>query len=321
MRLVGIDSDERVLTSYRCAMRWLLEAYDIDGFTVITYAAEIGTVAFDFPPESTETGTILFHASPPCQVFSRARISTASPEEHEKATAVFRGVLQVIADRRYQYFSVENVHCDATCALVDEFQRQYPHVFEVASRCKYDAVHYGCPSSRVRLFATSPAVAAAMLSNVPRCTLTVREALSAHGFALPSEHVSNGNRTNGVLVSKQVDGPCHTLTASHALSWCTAGGALIRGLRKQESLCLMGFHQGFPVHERACHALRAIGNSIPPCMAAAVVTAMLHVKDAPEAAPVTAPIVVRPPTMESVVYALRAEVETLKRKVAALETP
>lgn len=338
VHVIGIDMDDGVLTSFRRAMKHIFAQYELDEYTVETFAAEMGKGAFDFPTESEATGTILYHASPPCQVFSRARISTATAAEHEKSANVFRSVMQVVVDKGYKHFSIENVYSVDTCAIADAFQRKHPLVFEVSSRCRYDAAHFGCPSTRVRLFVTSPPAANAMRESVPRTTVTVREAMRAHDLPLPSEHVSNGNRsTNGGLVSKQIDGVAHTLTASHCLSWCTEEGVLVRGLRKAESACLMAFPKGFLLPERAGAALKAIGNSIPPPMAAAVTRAMLHVldvgdaPDAPDAAvsavesaagPVAGPAAPAPNerfTLEMAVSVLREEVHSLKRKLSELE--
>ena len=54
--------------------------------------------------------------------------------------------------------------------------------------------------------------------------------MEAHGLPLPSTFVSQGNKSNGVFSRRTIDTTSPTLTSSHALSWVTEGGELVRQL-------------------------------------------------------------------------------------------
>ena len=68
----------------------------------------------------------------------------------------------------------------------------------------------------------------------------------------------------------QVQQPAFTVTASHPLVWCDRAGATVRCLTVVESAILMGFPPEWRLPLGSRLGLRAVGNAVPPSLAAVV---------------------------------------------------
>jgi len=313
-KFIGIEMVPAVAQAYKTAMEAHCESIGVD-YQISVFTTEFGKDLIEFPAESAETGKIFFHASPPCQVFSTARVGCASKEDHDKASELFRLTLQTIWDKRYKYWTVENV--PKTTMFVDEFHYKAHRLFARGKECIFEAQRYGCPSDRKRLIASSPQVNSLMRSVNEVAPTNIRTAIEAAGLPLPADHVSNGNKNNGKLSTRSVHTTAPTLTASHALSWVTVNGELIRCLNKTESAALLGFPKGFTLPKGNRDSIRAIGNAVSPVQSCMMANAILAAASRTE--PAQAAGSESDGEGEETHESMQATVAWLKREVKALK--
>ena len=210
------------------------------------------------------------HLSPPCTSLSKARAGSASATSVAAALDAVRWCVQLVLDKGYASWSLENVATPAVVACVAELARQHP---DRVALLTLDAADYGVGSNRVRLIASTPAVIRA-LKEMPVQRVSVADALAAAGLPLPAEYIkSNTSNRDGTPCMRSTQQPAFTVTASHPLIWCTRAGATVRCLTVAESAALMGFPPDWklPLGSRA--GLRAVGNAVPPPLARAVMAA------------------------------------------------
>ena len=226
--------------------------------------ATIGADAIDWPDAAAD---VHVHLSPPCTSLSKARAGSASASSVATALDAVRWCVQLVLDKGYASWSLENVATPAVVACVAELARQHP---DRVAHLTLDAADYGVGSNRVRLIASTPEVIRA-LKEMPVQRVSVAEALAAAGLPLPSEYLkSNTSNRDGTPCMRSTQQPAFTVTASHPLIWCTRAGATVRCLTVAESAALMGFPPDWklPLGSRA--GLRAVGNAVPPPLAKAV---------------------------------------------------
>ena len=72
------------------------------------------------------------------------------------------------------------------------------------------------------------------------------------------------------LSRAQVQQSAFTVTASHPLIWCLRDGTTVRCVTVAESAVLMGFPPDWRLPQGSRAGLRAVGNAVPPPLAAAV---------------------------------------------------
>jgi len=207
------------------------------------------------------------HLSPPCTSLSKARAGSASAASVAAALEGVRAAVQLVLERGYTSWSLENVATPAVVACVRALSELHPArvAFVVL-----DAADYGVPSNRTRLLASTPAVVRA-LKERPVRRVSVAEAFAAAELPLPAEFLkSNTTNRDGSAAVRSVQQPAFTVTASHPLVWCTRDGATLRCLTVAESALLMGFPPGWRLPQGSRVGLCAVGNAVPPPLAQAV---------------------------------------------------
>ena len=227
--------------------------------------ATIGVDAVDWPEAAPD---VHLHLSPPCTSLSKARAGSASASSVATALDAVRWCVQLVLDKGYMSWSMENVATPAVVACVAELARQHP---DRVAHLTLDAADYGVGSNRVRLIASTPAVIRA-LKEMPVQRVSVAEAFAAAGLPLPADYIkSNTSNRDGTPCMRSTQQPAFAVTASHPLIWCTRAGDTVRCLTVVESAALMGFPPDdwkLPLGSRA--GLRAVGNAVPPPLARAV---------------------------------------------------
>ena len=272
--------------------------------------ATIGVDTVDWPEAAPD---VHVHLSPPCTSLSKARAGSASATSVAAALDAVRWcVQQLVLDKGYTSWSMENVATPAVVACVAELARQHP---DRVAHLTLDAADYGVGSNRVRLIASTPAVIKA-LKEMPVRRVSVADAIAAAGLPLPAEYIkSNTSNRNGTPCMRSVQQPAFAVTASHPLIWCTRAGVTVRCLTVVESAALMGFPPTWklPIGSRA--GLRAVGNAVPPPLARAVMACA--------ASPTHEPLPLAPPEHERCVgdelAGLRRKIRRLTKRVDALE--
>ena len=280
--------------------------------------ATIGEDAIEWPEAAAD---VHVHLSPPCTSLSKARAGSASATSVAAALDTVRWCVQLVVEKGYASWSMENVATPAVVACVAELARQHP---DRVAHLTLDAADYGVGSNRVRLIASTPAVIRA-LKEMPVLRVSVAEALAAAGLPLPAEHLkSNTSNRDGTPCVRSTQQPGFTVTASHPLIWCTRAGATVRCLTVAESAALMGFPPDWklPLGSRA--GLRAAGNAVPPPLAKAVTTcAVAAARSAPPLAREPAPPEPAPPERErpasDELAGLRRKLRRLAKRVDVLE--
>ena len=102
--------------------------------------------------------------------------------------------LDLVVEKGYSHWSLENVSTPSTRALLDEYCERYPDKMAYAT---LDAADYGVPQHRVRLIAANPATIRLMRQQPVR-RVTVSDAFAAAGFALPATRIkSNTSNRDG----------------------------------------------------------------------------------------------------------------------------
>ena len=139
--------------------------------------ATIGADAIDWPDAAAD---VHVHLSPPCTSLSKARAGSASASSVATALDAVRWCVQLVLDKGYASWSLENVATPAVVACVAELARQHP---DRVAHLTLDAADYGVGSNRVRVIASTPAVIRA-LKEMPVQRVSVAEALAAAGLPL-----------------------------------------------------------------------------------------------------------------------------------------
>lgn len=213
------------------------------------------------------------HLSPPCTALSKA--------QRDKAT-VARGIeclqrsLEFLRYHHPSSWSLETVATPVVQSCLRSFRDAHPE-FDMTWAI-LDASDFGLPSTRVRLIA-GPARLIRTLRETPVTRVSVQRAFASAGIdALPAQYVKNNSMSQtkeGVRrpCIRSVHQPCHTQTASHPLTWCTADGTTVRCLTVRETAIIMGFPSDWILPTSTRAAIRAIGNAVPPPLSRAIITA------------------------------------------------
>ena len=225
--ILGIDCDEKPL------QLWAANCAPYGGRAA---CATLGTAEpVDWPEAAPD---VHVHLSPPCTCLSKARAGSASAASVAAALEGVRSAVQLVLERGYASWSLENVATPAVVACVRELAQRHPArvAFVVL-----DAANYGCSSNRVRLIASTPEVIK-KVKEQPVRRVSVADAFAAAELPLPAEFLkSNTTNRDGSAAVRSVQQPAFTVTASHSLMWCTRDGATLRCLTVAESALLMGF--------------------------------------------------------------------------------
>jgi site-specific DNA-cytosine methylase len=192
----------------------------------------------------------------------------------DDGTGGIRQAIAVVLKYGYTSWSLENVSTPPVRAVMDELVNATPHLVAYTT---VDAADFGAPTTRRRLIAGPPAMIQ-HLRETPVIRVSVAEAFKSAGVPLPAQYIKNSTRTrDGNACVRSVQGPAHTQTASHPLTWCKADGTTVRCLSVAETAVIQGFpvHWMLPSGSRA--GIRALGNAVVPSLAKAVMLAACEV--------------------------------------------
>ena len=174
--------------------------------------ATIGVDGVDWPDAAAD---VHVHLSPPCTSLSKARAGSASATSVATALDAMRWCVQLVLDKGYTSWSMENVAVPSVVACVAELARQHP---DRVAHLTLDAADYGVGSNRVRFIASTPAVIKA-LKELPVVRVSVAEALAAAGLPLPADHIkSNTTNRNGTPCMRSVQQPASPSSSSSSSS-------------------------------------------------------------------------------------------------------
>ena len=312
---LGVEIDDKVLRPFAANTR---------GQGV---CAAIGKDEIPWPDQSPD---LLVHLSPPCTALSKARAGSASEADVEGGLKLMRLSLDLVLERGYTNWSMENVSTATTRGLLDDYVTRHPDRIAYGT---FDAADFGTPQTRVRLIASTPATIRNMREEPVR-RITVADAFAAAELPLPTTHLkSNTCNRDGTPCVRSVQEQAFTVTASHPLTWCTQDGKTIRCLTPAECALLQGFPADWRLPTGSRLGIRAAGNAIPPPMAAAIVrcalrAAGLHTPSPPSipkplAALPPPPLPALPPpegATERTCYVTHAKYRALKRRIEMLES-
>lgn len=226
--------------------------------------AKLWVDAIEWPPLHAR---IHIHISPPCTTLSKARrgpLCMSDGVEYLRESLTFAC--------RSQSWSMETV----STPLVREFLHKFKEDNPVLGMdwVVLNAADYGCPSTRIRIIVGNSDLVS-KLRQVPVRRVSVSDAFRmAKVDSLPAEYIKNNTKTRARRpcvrhVSKQ----CHTQTASHPLVWCTEDGHTVRCLNVEETAIVMGFPRDWILPTSSRAAIKALGNAVPPPLAAAMMFA------------------------------------------------
>lgn len=215
------------------------------------------------------------HFSPECQGLSKAR-RTVDMRRQQEGLAGIRGALDLILENGYDSWSIENVSTPETRSLLQSYADCAPARVAFTT---VDCVDFGVPSTRLRLIAGPPGLIR-LIKETPVQRVSVAEAFRRAGMDPPAPYIRNNSRSrNGGTHQRSVQGPCHTVTASHPLTWCNAEGVTVRCLTVAETAVIQGFPRGWLLPTGSRAGIRALGNAIPPPLAAAIMCAACRAKE------------------------------------------
>ena len=216
--IMGIDCDDKPLRI------WATNCPDGRAACAV-----IGVDAVEWPEAAPD---VHVHLSPPCTSLSKARAGSAPAGTIAAALQTVRWCVQLVLDKGYESWSLENVATPAVVACLAELSRQHPTrvayaVLDAAdcapvsapphalsrrlrhtpsrtrTRCRVSTGNPharwrvradGTPSNRARLIASTPAVIKA-LKEMPVNRVSVADAFAAAGLPLPAEFPKS-NTTN-----------------------------------------------------------------------------------------------------------------------------
>ena len=250
--IAGYDSDD-------CVLRLWASNTGGKGFV-----ATLWTDRVRIPPPRPN---LHIHLSPPCTTMSNARRKTCDSASDADA---IRHAIEFVLKHRYKSWSLENVSTPTVRALIDEFVDSTPHLIAYTT---VDAADFGVPTTRRRLIAGPPLIIR-HLRETPVTRMSVAEAFNLAGVAIPAQHIRNSTRTrDGSACVRSVQGPAHTQTASHPLTWCKADGSTVRCLTVAETAIVQGMPLKWMLPCGSRVGIRALGNVIVPGVARAIMVA------------------------------------------------
>lgn len=250
---MGIELDDKILRPY---------ATNTGGRAV---CATIGKDEIPWPEAAPD---VMVHLSPPCTALSKARAGSASEADVASGLDLVRASLDLVVEKKYLNWSLENVSTMQTRALADAYCQRYPDQIAYVT---LDAADFGVPQNRTRLIVSSPGTIKLIREQAVR-RVTVSDAFVAAGVTLPATHVkSNTTNRDGTPCIRSVQEQAFTVTASHPLIWCSHDGTTVRCMTAAECALLQGFQSNWRLPTGSRLGIRAAGNAIPPPLAATIV--------------------------------------------------
>jgi len=256
--LCGVDCDDKMLRIWAANTQKR------------AYCATIGKDAVEWP---TTADDLFVHLSPPCTALSKARAGSASTKELAAGLSALRFTFNLVLEKGYQHFSIENVSTVNSRSVAKGFKDRHPAVFDYHT---FDCADFGVPQSRIRLIISTPETIK-LLRETPVNRLTVAEAFAKAGLPLPATHLrSNTNNRDGTACTRSVQQQSFVTTASHPLTWSDHSGQSVRCANVAETAVLMGFPSSWKLPTGSRLGIHALGNAVPPPMAAAIMRCALE---------------------------------------------
>ena len=232
--LGGVDCDDKMLRIW---------ATNTKASAVCAKIGQDNGIAW---PDAAED--VFIHLSPPCTALSKARAGSATKEEVAHGINMLRFALDLIVEKGYLNFSLENVSTVNSRAIAQDYKGRYPSLFDYHT---FDCADFCVPQSRVRLILSTPETIK-LLRETPVVRQTVAEAFAQAGVTLPATHLrSNTNNRDGTALTRSVQQQSFVTTASHPLTWCDHTG------RGHNHAARRGWEGLFP-------AARSMGGNQPP---------------------------------------------------------
>ena len=233
------------------------------------------TIGVDAVPWPEARFDLHVHLSPACTDLSKARAGSVSEAARVAALEMLCWCVELVLKNEYRSWSLETV---ATPATVQLFKSLVAAHGDAIAFSTLDAADYGAPASRLRLIASTPAVIR-HLEEQPVKRVSIYDVFSAAKLPLPADFIrSNTKKRNGMPCVRSVHEQAFTITASHPLTWCDRAGDTCRCLKVAESACLMGFSPDWLLPNGARIGQRAVGNSVPVQLSAAIMRAAIAVR-------------------------------------------
>ena len=256
----GIDSDDKMLRSW---------ASNTGGRAI---CARIGSDSDAIPlPEAAED--VFVHLSPPCTALSKARAGSASIAELKGGIKLVEWSLDLVVQKGYVNFSLENVSTTTTRAIAQRYKDLHPTIFDFGT---FDCADFFVPQSRSRLIISTPATIK-LLRETPVTRISVAEAFAQAEHPLPATHLkSNTNNRDGTACTRSVHQQSFVTTASHPLMWSDHAGQSLRCCTVAETAVLMGFPPSWKLPAGSRLGIHALGNAVPPPMANAIMHCALE---------------------------------------------
>jgi len=232
------------------------------------------------------------HFSSPCQSFSGAKRG-ASGDEVRQGNALLCWSVQTALEFGRSW-SLENVACARSKAILDEFAVQYP---DKIAYVVIDAADFGVPQNRTRLLA-GPPLLIKRLKELPKTRhVTLEEAFATAGLEIESRHVANTAqlRKGGKPCTRSVTKPAFTaLTRPLRWHFGEVEGPASRSFSPEQMAAVMSFPPDFKLPKLRKDAFRVIGNAVPPLVGLAIIAAASGSKFEPTLPPVIEYAAMRP---------------------------
>jgi DNA (cytosine-5)-methyltransferase 1 len=247
--IMGVESESAALRLWRS---------NTQGEAVL---ATIGVDQVPWPPPHVSV-----HFSPPCTALSKARCA-APRSEVEGGLAMLKLSLDLVIEKGYTKWSLENVSTVATRELLDSYCSRYPGTI---AHTTVDAADFGVPQNRTRLIASTPGTIR-LLKQEPVRRVSVETAFAEVGRLLPAKHFKSSTKNRGgTPCVRSVQEPAFCVTASHPLTWCAHDGTTVRCFTPAETAVVQGFPSSWRLPSGSRAGIRAVGNAIPPPLAEAI---------------------------------------------------
>ena len=259
-----------------CAMALEVHAANHPGCVRLQATLPLPRAQWPFPNDGR---AFHVHFSPPCTQFSNINAKSCTNDARRRATNLVRWSLKTALVSGATSWSLEQVATQEVVALVEAARKQHPMRVAYA---RFDFLELGVPQTRTRLLAGTPELIARLM----RLRALSNRRVVRNIIAQPrGTHIRNSkawkyrkSNLNGVYEYTKadwtdnchsVDKPSPTVLADRGLTWVTITkpGYKTTRLDTREIAALQTFPPEYQLPPIAKHAMRVIGNAVPPLVA------------------------------------------------------
>lgn len=231
------------------------------------------------------------HASPPCQNVSQAN-RRASTDAVDASLRLVTWYVERMVALRPASWTMEQVNAPSVRCALEEIRRRRPDAVDFVV---VDAADFGVPQHRRRLIVGPPW----LIERLRRCApvdpvVSVRDVLpDAPGTHVQSTTTNTPCRRGGDATHRPLrpdehlrdtDGASYTILARQPPWWANAAGDRVRRLTPRECAQIQSFPPEYDLSTVTnAVAQRAIGNAVPPRLAARVLALAAEGSPHPEA--------------------------------------